>query len=284
MSAFWRTARHALIVGATLALADLFAAPVASAEPVDIELVLAVDVSLSMSPAELEIQRHGYAAALVHDSVLQAIADGVHGKIAITYVEWAGITSQHVVVPWTIIATRADAERVVAQLSAHPPNSARRTSISAGLEFGADLFAESVFDGAKRVIDVSGDGPNNQGAPVTVIRDRLVAQGITINGLPLMTNGGFASGYEVDNLDQYYTDCVIGGPGAFMIPVNDWTQFPEAVRRKLVLELAGPSSPRWAEEQSAFPRVVMAQATTASDCLAGEKMWRNRFWMYDESR
>jgi hypothetical protein len=272
------------MVGATLALAGLFAAPVASAEPVDIELVLAVDVSLSMSPAELEIQRHGYAAALVHDSVLQAIADGVHGKIAITYMEWAGVTSQNVVVPWTIIATRADAEKVVAALSAHPPSSARRTSISAGLEFSADLFAESVFDGAKRVIDVSGDGPNNQGAPVTVIRDRLVAQGITINGLPLMTNGGFSSGYEVDNLDQYYTDCVIGGPGAFMIPVNDWTQFPEAIRRKLVMELAGPSSPRWAEEGAAFPRIVRAQVSTASDCLAGEKMWRNRFWMYDESR
>ncbi|WP_244480819.1 DUF1194 domain-containing protein [Mesorhizobium sp. Root157] len=272
------------MVGATLALTGLCSAPGVSAEPVDIELVLAVDVSLSMSPVELEIQRHGYAAALIHDSVLQAIADGVHGKIAVTYVEWAGVTSQQVVVPWTAIATRADAERVIAQLSAHPPNSARRTSISAGLEFGADLFAESSFEGVKRVIDVSGDGPNNQGAPVTVVRNRLVAQGITINGLPLMTNGGPALGYEVDNLDQYYTDCVIGGPGAFMIPVNDWSQFPEAVRRKLVLELAGPLSPRWTAEEAAFPPIVMAQASVESDCLAGEKAWRNRYWMYDESR
>lgn len=272
------------MAGATWALASLCGSLSASAEPVDIELVLAVDVSLSMSPMELEIQRHGYAAALVHDSVLQAIADGVHGKIAVTYVEWAGVTSQHVIVPWTIIASRADAETVAAQLSAHPPNSARRTSISAGLEFGADLFAESGHQGAKRVIDVSGDGPNNQGAPVTVVRDRLVAQGITINGLPLMTNSGPAWGYEVSNLDQYYTDCVIGGPGAFMIPVNDWSQFPEAVRRKLVLELAGPLSPRWASEEALFPPIVKAQAEVATDCLAGEKAWRNRYWMYDESR
>ncbi|MBN9252162.1 MAG: DUF1194 domain-containing protein [Mesorhizobium sp.] len=284
MSAFRRTAGHCLLAGATWALASLCGSLSASAEPVDIELVLAVDVSLSMSPMELEIQRHGYAAALVHDSVLQAIADGVHGKIAVTYVEWAGVTSQHVIVPWTIIASRADAEAVAAQLSAHPPNSARRTSISAGLEFGADLFAESGHQGTKRVIDVSGDGPNNQGAPVTVVRDRLVAQGITINGLPLMTNSGPAWGYEVSNLDQYYTDCVIGGPGAFMIPVNDWSQFPEAVRRKLVLELAGPVSPRWTEDEALFPPIVKAQTQAATDCLAGEKAWRNRYWMYDETR
>ena len=123
----------------------------------------------------------------------------------------------------------------------HAPNSARRTSISGALQFSSDLFAESGFQGVKRVIDISGDGPNNQGAPVDVIRDELVRQGITINGLPLMTRGGFTSVYDVNYLDRYYTDCVIGGPGAFMIPVNEWTQFPEAIRRKLVLELAGPA-------------------------------------------
>ena len=100
----------------------------------------------------------------------------------------------------------------------------------------------------KRVIDISGDGPNNQGPPVDLMRDELVGQGITINGLPLMTNGGYTSAYDVKDLDRYYTDCVIGGPGAFMIPVNDWSQFPEAVRRKLVLELAGPLSGAWRAE------------------------------------
>ncbi|MCA0026864.1 MULTISPECIES: DUF1194 domain-containing protein [unclassified Mesorhizobium] len=279
MSAFAR-ARHLLSGAAALALM-LWLAPVSLAdEPVDVELVLAVDVSLSMSADELEIQRRGYAAALTHDHVLQAIAAGAYGRIAVTYVEWAGTNSQHVIVPWTVISTRADAEQVVARLSAQPPNSARRTSISGALEFGADLFAESGFQGTKRVIDISGDGPNNQGAPVDIIRDEVVKQGIVINGLPLMTRGGFTSAYDVNDLDRYYSDCVIGGPGAFMVPVNDWTQFPEAIRRKLVLELAGPASPR-SVDQANRPPVVLAQAEQASDCLVGEKMWRNRNWMLD---
>ncbi|MCA0058120.1 MULTISPECIES: DUF1194 domain-containing protein [unclassified Mesorhizobium] len=279
MSAFAR-ARHLLSGAAALALM-LWLAPVSLAdEPVDVELVLAVDVSLSMSADELEIQRRGYAAALTHDHVLQAIAAGAYGRIAVTYVEWAGTNSQHVIVPWTVISTRADAEQVVARLSAQPPNSARRTSISGALEFGADLFAESGFQGTKRVIDISGDGPNNQGAPVDIIRDEVVKQGIVINGLPLMTRGGFTSAYDVNDLDRYYSDCVIGGPGAFMVPVNDWTQFPEAIRRKLVLELAGPASPR-PVDQADGPPVVLAQAEQASDCLVGEKMWRNRNWMLD---
>ncbi|RJG44755.1 DUF1194 domain-containing protein [Mesorhizobium sp. DCY119] len=273
--------RHVLAGGAALALTLLFAPQGFAAEQVDIELVLAVDVSLSMSPDELEIQRHGYAAALTHNDVLQAIADGVHGKIAVTFFEWAGASTQHVIVPWTVIATREDAERVAAQLSASPPNSARRTSISGALEFGGDLFAESGFTSMKRVIDVSGDGPNNQGAPVQGIRDALVRQGITINGLPLMTNGGLASAYDVAELDKYYKDCVIGGPGAFMIPVNDWEQFPEAIRRKLVLELAGPWSQPWrAEAEQGLP-VVLAQATAPYDCMVGEKLWRDRSWMWE---
>ena len=265
------------------AAAALLPLPASAAEPVDVELVLAVDVSLSMSPMELDIQRKGYAAALTDDRVLQAIADGGHGKIAVTYFEWAGISSQHVIVPWTIIANRADAERVAAMLSAQPANSARRTSIAAALEFGADLFAESQYRGMKRVIDISGDGPNNQGEPVVSARDGVIAQGIVINGLPLMTTGGITGAYSVANLDRYYSDCVIGGPGAFMIPVNDWTQFPEAIRRKLVLELAGPRSPAWRAEMGVeSPPVILAQATPAADCMIGEKMWRDRSWMWDE--
>ncbi len=263
------------------AAAALFASQSLAAEPVDVELVLAVDVSLSMSPEELEIQRSGYAAALTHERVLAAIADGIHGRIAVTYFEWAGTNSHHVVVPWTIIANGADADRVAAQLSARPPKSARRTSISAALGFGVDLLAESPFEGMKRVIDISGDGPNNQGPPVDLTRDVVAGQRITINGLPLMTNSGFTSAYDVSNLDSYYTDCVIGGPGAFMIPVNDWSQFPEAIRRKLVLELAGPLSPAWLAEESEHPPVVWAQSKSPSDCMVGEKLWRDRSWMFD---
>ncbi|PWK69108.1 DUF1194 domain-containing protein [Aminobacter sp. AP02] len=274
-------AKALLAGGAALALGFGLLSQSLAAEQVDVELVLAVDVSLSMSPDELEIQRHGYAAALTDDRVLEAIAQGAYGKIAVTYVEWAGSTSQIVIVPWTVIANRADAERVVDQLSAKPPNSARRTSISSALEFGSDLFAESTYHGMKRVIDISGDGPNNQGPPVDIMRDAAVAQGITINGLPLMTNGGFGNAYDVEDLDRYYADCVIGGPGAFMIPVNDWSQFPEAIRRKLVMELAGPASRQWATEEAAYPPVVLAQAQLKYDCLAGEKLWRDRSWLFD---
>jgi len=273
----WRASLH----GAIAALSLLLVPESTAAEQVDVELVLAVDVSLSMSPDELEIQRNGYAAALTDDRVIEAIASGAHGKIAVTYFEWAGSTSHHVIVPWTTIASRADAERVATQLSALPPNSARRTSISSALEFSADLFAESQFRGMKRVIDISGDGPNNQGPPVDLIRDEVTRQGIVINGLPLMTNGGLSSAYDVDDLDRYYTDCVIGGPGAFMIPVNDWSQFPEAIRRKLVLELAGPATPHRASDEAAHPPVVRAQAKPAYDCLIGEKLWRDRSWMWE---
>ena len=275
------SAATALLAGAVSALVSVLASATQAAEPVDVELVLAVDVSLSMSPEELEIQRRGYATALTDDAVLRAIAGGLHGKIAVTYVEWAGTNSQVVVVPWTLVASHADAQQVVKQLTARPPNSARRTSISAALEFGADLFAESGFEGSKRVIDISGDGPNNQGAPVPLVRDAVLKQGIIINGLPLMTNGGMESSYDIGDLDKYYRECVIGGPGAFMIPVNSWEQFPEAVRRKLVLELADAASPQRTADEAAHPPIVLAQAAPTIDCLAGEKRWRDRGLMFD---
>ena len=262
-----------LIFGAVLGsgFAACLSAP--AAEMVDVELILAVDVSLSMSPEELEIQRDGYAAALIHDRVIEAIQQGVHGRIAVTYVEWAGQTSQHIIVPWTIVSSREEAQDFVAKLTANPPNSARRTSISGALLFAGDLFAESSFRSVKRVVDISGDGANNQGPPVDAVRDGMIAQGVTINGLPLMTKGGMPSVFDIDDLDVYYTNCVIGGPGSFMIPVNSWSQFPEAIRRKLVLELADtPAEPA---------PVVTAAADGPYDCQVGEKMWRDRSWIWD---
>lgn len=279
MSRRFRHLRTCLAVCTALVSPSIAAAQ--AVEPVDVELVLAVDVSLSMSPDELAIQRDGYIAALTDQRVIDAIRSGMHGKIAVTYFEWAGVTTQRVVVPWTVISDRADAEVFANRLSAMPPNSARRTSISTALEFGADLFAESGFRGFKRVIDISGDGPNNQGVPVTISRDQIVAQGITINGLPLMTNGGLSSPYDVTDLDRYYRDCVIGGPGAFIVPVNEWWQFPEAIRRKLVLELAGPGSPEWNRFEAEHPPVVKAQDDGPADCMVGEKLWRDRSWRWD---
>lgn len=236
---------------------------------VDVELVLAVDVSRSMSPAELEIQRRGYAAALTSDEVLSAIADGFTGRIALAYMEWAGSGSSRVVVDWTLVAGREDAERVAAALLAHTPYGLRRTSISGALATAAELFEDNGFASYRQVIDVSGDGPNNHGAPVTGARDAVLARGIVINGLPLMTRDAYGGMWHLEDLDAYYLNCVIGGPGAFVLPVRDWSEFPAAVRRKLVMEIAAPPP----EPE----RIVPAEASAPYDCLIGEKIWeRNR--------
>lgn len=251
--------------------------PALAQQEVDVELVLAVDVSLSMSPEELAIQRDGYAAALVDDEVVEAIRGGALGRVAVTYIEWAGEDTQRIVVPWTLIASRADAEDFAGRLTAEPPRSARRTSISGAMSYALDLFAESGFRGLKRVVDISGDGPNNQGTPVEPMRALLLESGVVVNGLPLMTRGGYTNSFDIDDLDVYYAECVIGGPGAFMVPVNDWGQFPEAVRRKLVTELAG--SP-WPDRGPAAPPVrLVAEDAPGYDCLVGEKMWDDRSWM-----
>jgi hypothetical protein len=236
---------------------------------VDAELVLAVDVSRSMTPRELEIQRRGYAEALVSDEVLEAIGHGFLGQIAITYVEWAGTQSQRVVIDWTLVRGRGDAEAFAAKLTAHFDSTMRRTSISGALDFAAGRFDGNGFTSLRRVIDVSGDGPNNQGRPVEFARDDALAKGITINGLPLMTHEGMGSQWHLDDLDEYYRHCVIGGPAAFVIPVLEWNHFPQAVRRKLVLDLV---------QQRHVPATRVKRIRAASDdydCLIGEKIWNN---------
>lgn len=245
---------------------------------VDVELALAVDVSLSMSVEELEIQRDGYASALTDPLVLAAIADGVHGKIAVTYFEWAGEGTQRVIIPWTLISDRKGAEAISSVLTALPPRLARRTSISGAIEFAASQFTDNGFRGLKRVIDISGDGPNNMGPPVETARDVATSTGITINGLPLMTNGGLVSAFNIPDLDVFYTECVIGGPGSFMMPVNEWSQFPEAIRRKLVLELA-----RSDEAESDLAPLLRVAAREPYDCLIGERMWNNRSFLWDDN-
>lgn len=245
-------------------------APAAFAETeVDVELVLAVDVSRSMSPYELEIQRRGYAEALTSDAVLAAIGEGFLGRIAIAYVEWAGRNAHRVVVDWTLIETRADAEAVAAQLTATFRPSLRRTSISGALGIAGRMIEENDYVGLRRVIDVSGDGPNNHGRPVLEARAEVLEKGIVINGLPLMTRDGFGGMWHIEDLDQYYLNCVIGGPGAFVIPVYDWSQFAAAVRRKLILEIAALPPPRvWRAD---------GHVGSSYDCLIGEKIWeRNR--------
>lgn len=234
---------------------------------VDVELFLAVDVSRSMQPFELEIQRRGYAAALSSPEVQRAISSGPLGRIAVTYVEWAGTWDQRTIVPWTMISTADEARRIADTLTAQFDDGLRRTSISAALLHAAASIESNRYNGLRRVIDVSGDGPNNMGAGVTDARDQVLAQGITINGLPLMTrDDSVYSRWDIPDLDAYYAACVIGGAGAFMIPVTDWAEFEAAVRRKLVLEIG------------ALPeRIYRAQAPAPYNCRIGEQIWqRNR--------
>jgi hypothetical protein len=249
----------------------LLSATAARAEPllVDLELALMVDVSRSVSYDELEIQRRGYAAALRSDALAEAVASGAMGRIAISYVEWAG--SQRVIVPWQLVETREDLAAFADALTLGFNPTMRRTSISEALAFATSSINSNDFDGIRRVIDVSGDGPNNQGRGVEAMRDAAVAQGIVINGLPLLTEDGLWSTWSIDDLDVYYRDCVIGGPGAFVVPVLGWEDFADAVLQKLVMEVFIGSIP---PEEQIVP--VQYSEEGAYDCFIGEKMWEQR--------
>ncbi len=259
----WRIALMALAGLAVLAEAR----PGLAQESVDLELVLAADISLSMDIRELRLQRAGYAEAITAPPVLEAIANGFDGRIAVTLVEWAGAGERYVTVPWQAIATPADAERFAAAIREAPVRQARRTSISAAIEWSAGLFADNGFDGHRRVIDISGDGPNNQGEPVDVVRDRVVAQGIIINGLPLMIETTPVAWYNIPDLDRYYENCVIGGVGSFYTPVQEMRTFADALIRKLVLEIARPAP---------VAPIVAVQSEGAYDCRIGETLWRRQ--------
>jgi hypothetical protein len=234
---------------------------------VDLELVIAVDVSLSMDIEEQRLQREGYVAAFRDPEIHKAITSGPNGRIAVTYLEWAGPANQQVVLPWTVIDGARAANTLADRLEHAPISRARMTSISAALQSSGRLFETSASRGIRRVIDVSGDGPNNAGVPVVPIRDELIAKGIVINGLPIMLKlpAGF---FDLADLDLYYTDCVIGGTGAFMIPIKEKSEFLTATRRKLLLEISG-----W-EPAARIIRVQAGGDRPQSDCLIGEKQWQ----------
>ncbi len=237
--------------------------------PVDVELVLAVDVSYSMDPEEQALQREGYIAAITSSEFMRALRQGMHAKVAMTYFEWAGTHHTQVIVPWRVIDGPETADSFAADIARARYSRASRTSVSTALLFGASLFDGSGFRGMRRVIDVSGDGVNNNGPLVTVARDEVLAKGITINGLPIMLKRPMTTTMDIDNLDVYFEDCVIGGPGAFVIAIKEREQFKEAIRTKLILEIAGivPEA-----------RVVPAQARAPRvSCTVGEQIWRDRW-------
>jgi hypothetical protein len=237
--------------------------------PVDVELVIAVDVSYSMDPEEQALQREGYILALTSKEFLQAVREGTNGKIAITYFEWAGQFDQKIILPWRLVDGPEAADAVAAEIARAPYRRASRTSISGALRFAQPLFDESGYRGLRRVIDVSGDGTNNAGQLIVPTRDDVLAAGITINGLPIMLKRPYVGSMDIENLDIYYEDCVIGGPGAFVVPIREREKFIEATRTKLVLEIAGRQP-----EGNVVP--ASAQAPRIS-CTTGEKMWQERW-------
>jgi hypothetical protein len=236
---------------------------------VDVELVFAIDISYSMDYDELKLQREGYVEALTSQEFLSALKQGTNGKVAVTLVEWAGVSDQRIVMPWRLIDGPATAQTAAAEMAAAPVRRAFRTSISGALMFSAALFEGNGFRGIRRVIDVSGDGTNNQGPVVTLVRDDVLAKGIVINGLPIMLKEPQPGSIDIKDLDIYYEDCVIGGPGAFVVPIREREKFKDAIRTKMVLDIA---------TYDGAPRVIPAAAGAPRiSCTIGEQMWQNRW-------
>jgi hypothetical protein len=266
-SATWSRPLRCGGVGAIggLLLASLCNSPsVAAQSPspsagVDLELVVTVDVSLPMDRDEQVVARDGYVEAFRSPEFIDAVTHGPTGRIAVTYVEWSDV--QTVVVPWTLIDGRASANAFADLLSRTPLQYLRTTSISGDLLFSAKLFDASDFNSPRRTIDVSGNGPNNDGMPVVTARDAVTAKGITINGLPIDLGPREA---VIDNLADYYKECVIGGPEAFLYSVHEISQLPAAIRQKLVQEIA-------MDRKNTRPMIVLAKDPVI-DCMIGEKL------------
>jgi hypothetical protein len=247
------------------------AEPIDSAPPVDVELILAADVSGSMTKEELRLQRAGYVSALQNADVINATLSGMRGRIAIAYFEWAGPNDQRLIMPWTVIDGPDSAESFANDLAERPIGTysfigldSGCTSISGALSFSSRLLQGSGLQADRHVIDVSGDGPNNCGRPIAPIRDGVISLGATINGLAISPSrrsvGDVAESFGRPTLEWYYENCVIGGPGAFEITTGDRAEFERALRRKLVLEIAGAS-----------PRIQLAAESLSPhpDCFSG---------------
>lgn len=269
----------AMVIAGMLAGADITGIAAPSQRPevgdkqtapsVDVELVIAVDVSYSMDLDELAVQREGYAQAIVSKEFLQALRPGPNSKISVTYFEWSASSDQKIVIPWRVIDGPESADAVANEIMQTPVRRGSRTSISGAILFAMPLFDEDPHRGFRRVIDISGDGPNNNGPPITPVRDEALAKGIVINGLPIMVKEPSYSTMDIDNLDWYYEDCVIGGPGSFVVPIKDRDDFKEAIRTKLLLDVAC--------QTPEYQVVPASDSEPRISCLIGEKLWQDRW-------
>jgi len=219
-----------------------------AAEKVDLLLVLAADVSRSVDSGKFQLQREGYAAAVSDPHVLDAIRSGRTGRIGLTYIEWSGLGSQRVVIDWTTIGDADSAKGFGDRLLEAPRSFADRTSISGAIEFAMSHLARAPFESQRRTIDVSGDGTNNSGRDASLARDEALAQGVTINGLVILSETPLAWNPDHTNppggLDNYYRNNVIGGPGAFVLAAQNFNSFGEAIIKKMIAEVAEAEPPR----------------------------------------
>jgi hypothetical protein len=233
---------RSLLLLLALGCASLAPPHAQAAEQVDLLLVFAADVSRSIDQPKFQLQREGYAAAIADPRVLEAIRDGRNKRIAVAFVEWSGISSQKVLIDWTLIDGADAARRFGDQLIELPRSFAERTSISAGIDFAVSLMARAPYEAGRRTIDVSGDGTNNSGRDVTLARDEAIAAGITINGLVILSDRPMAWNPEHTNppggLANYYRTNVVGGPGAFVTVAENFNSFGQAILKKLIAEIA----------------------------------------------
>jgi hypothetical protein len=231
---------RASVAGAALiGLTAASAPPAGRPEPVDLELVIATDSSGSIGDEEAHVQRQGVAAAFRSEELAKVLSLGVYGKIAVAYLDWSNQFDNTVVVDWTIIKDKASAAAFADQLESLPRTYGRRTSISSAIVSGMDLLEGNAYEGTRRTIDISGDGPNNFGLSLAPVREEAIAKGITINGLPIILEGTQWERNSFAEIDKYYANCVIGGRGAFAIIARGYNDFARAVRRKLILEISG---------------------------------------------
>jgi hypothetical protein len=253
-----------------MSLLVFFAAPAKSALiEVDLELVLLIDVSSSVDSVESRLQRQGYVNAIIAPTVIAAIQKGRLGRIAITYIEWAGSKNQTVVAPWTIIEDFASAFAFSTLIEAAPRSHGNWTSIGGAINYAIPQFEMNNIDGERRAIDISADGPNNDGPAPNVARDSAVALGITINGLPIVNSRLQISGMkQMPNYAHYFADCVIGGGNAFLVIANDYEDFARAIKKKLIFEIAGRVPPSYRHNaQKSF--ILKAAQSTKPSCDAG---------------
>ncbi|MHA1566446.1 MAG: DUF1194 domain-containing protein [Alphaproteobacteria bacterium] len=246
-----------------------------AAEPVDLELVLAVDVSGSIDSHEAGLQRNGYLAAITDDRVIAAIGSGRLGRIAIAYFEWGGAKQQNTLVPWQIIDDKSSAIAFATALKAAPRTLvANRTSIGSAIVYALPMFTTNDFESPRQVIDISGDGPNNSGERADAARDLAINAGVTINGLPVVNDRPNRFGLpSIPDLDRYYASCVIGGPSAFLVVANTFQDFAAAILRKFIIEIAAvPFAP-----PVSAPLFHTMAANTDLLCGVGERRFQKYF-------